>query len=711
MSAMTSTVLAERLGWALLHSFWQIAVIAMLYLVARLVFQGPSVRYWLGMVAVLSSAVWPVVDCLDPSVVTVQQRPLPAQNISSSTADKSGVNETKHGVDAASSAMEPSIGVQGSTLNQITRVVPFIAVLWSVGLCLLLLRHAGALVLLHQMRAKGIKAPDDELSAMLLQLRKKMGVTRAAQLLLSARAQVPILIGTVRPAILIPISLVTGLERRQLEAILSHELAHLRRWDDVMNLIQCGIVTLLYFHPLIWWLNHKVNEDRELCCDDLAVRRGADRVALAEALASLAVNSGPGMALAASGSGPVARRIERLLMPKTGRGLPLWPLLLILLLLAALSTPAKDEVDASRGRLLHRSGQVLNAKLAPHVAKDISAQYHKVLKARIDVRLTLDEPLQAYLSKLLSQQAPQGASCVVLSPLSGEILASAAYPEGWRPAKTKVVHDGTTGLLLGAESMKDMPFGIRERRLVLAAEGRIFGKFPLLLDGWMPSKASLGLFAFTAGKLSSTHLERLILECSTLELAVGGCRVFNGLEFIPRLVTEPHLPVTAEASALPTSPPKTMIQKWANGGFSSSDVGGAFGCGPIPKETGTPWVSWFTGFTPVKTPTLVISVFCDTPPGQEDPGDKAAAILASEVCAHLQKNGYTQMKPPLLGPPLEVHESKRRILIKPPLNQRVPRKDFDLPPKGERVQEMIDRIQSGQPRSVWPGGRSLTPPK
>ena len=97
----------------------------------------------------------------------------------------------------------------------------------------------------------------------------------------------PTVIGWLKPVVLLPASALAGLTPRQLEAILAHELAHIRRHDYLVNLLQTLVETLLFYHPAVWWLSRRIRVERENCCDDLAVSLCGDPVAYAAALADL----------------------------------------------------------------------------------------------------------------------------------------------------------------------------------------------------------------------------------------------------------------------------------------------------------------------------------------------------------------------------------------------------------------------------------------
>src|SRR2546422_656218 len=102
-------------------------------------------------------------------------------------------------------------------------------------------------------------------------LAARLRIRRPVRVLESAVVQVPAVIGWLRPVILLPASALTGLTPLQLDALVAHELAHVRRYDYLVNLIQSVIETLLFYHPAVWWASQQVREEREHCCDDLAV--------------------------------------------------------------------------------------------------------------------------------------------------------------------------------------------------------------------------------------------------------------------------------------------------------------------------------------------------------------------------------------------------------------------------------------------------------
>ncbi len=194
--------------------------------------------------------------------------------------------------------------------------LPWFVALWGLGVMLLTLRLAGGWVITRRIRRTVIDIPGDRLHETLERLTARMRVSRPVRAFRSALVEVPTVIGWLRPVILVPVGAMAGLTPAQVEALVAHELAHIRRHDYLINLLQTVVETILFYHPAVWWVSHCVREERENACDDLAVRACGDRVAYARALCDLEHLrlAAPRLALAANG-GSLLNRIRRLLDP------------------------------------------------------------------------------------------------------------------------------------------------------------------------------------------------------------------------------------------------------------------------------------------------------------------------------------------------------------------------------------------------------------
>ena len=175
----------------------------------------------------------------------------------------------------------------------------------------------------------------------------RMRISRPVRLMVSSLAQAPAVVGWLRPAILMPVGALAGLPAEHIEALLAHELAHIRRHDYLINLLQGVAEALLFYHPSVWWISNEIRAERELCCDDAAVAVCGDALTYARALATVESERPARLrtAMAANG-GSLVNRIRRLLdpsqpMPHTQPG-PGAAAALAILLLAGIGAAAMD---------------------------------------------------------------------------------------------------------------------------------------------------------------------------------------------------------------------------------------------------------------------------------------------------------------------------------------------------------------------------------
>jgi beta-lactamase regulating signal transducer with metallopeptidase domain len=184
---------------------------------------------------------------------------------------------------------------------------------WFLGVLLLSLRTAGGLILIERMRRKEIKPVGGELYERCLALQRRMGLDRVIRYCECHRLDAPAVLGWFRPAVLLPVRALTGLTEEQIEAVIAHELAHIRRLDCFVNLFQIATETLLFYHPAVWWVSQRIRAERENCCDDEAIFICGDAVNYARALTLMEEwRTAPALMMAANRS-PLAQRVVRLL--------------------------------------------------------------------------------------------------------------------------------------------------------------------------------------------------------------------------------------------------------------------------------------------------------------------------------------------------------------------------------------------------------------
>jgi TonB family protein len=193
--------------------------------------------------------------------------------------------------------------------------LPVIVLAWGLGVLVLTVNLAGAWVRSLSVR-RSASPVGEPWRSHLDNLARRVGLVRRVVLSQSTSVDVPTLIGWLRPVVVVPASVLAGLSPAQLDAILTHELAHVRRHDYLVNLFQSAVETLLFYHPAVWWLSGRIRVERELCCDDLVIAVCADRVVYARALASLEeLRIRRSVFGVAATDGNLLQRVRRILTP------------------------------------------------------------------------------------------------------------------------------------------------------------------------------------------------------------------------------------------------------------------------------------------------------------------------------------------------------------------------------------------------------------
>jgi Zn-dependent protease with chaperone function len=172
-------------------------------------------------------------------------------------------------------------------LLQLSRCLPWLDVAWLLGVAFLSIRTIGGWRMMERLRRSALVEAPETVRANFARLCRRLGIANQVSLRISGHVQGPFAMGIVRSLIILPASALMALSPQQLEAVLAHELEHVRRADYFWNLIQTSVETLFFFHPAVWWLGSRLRQLRELCCDDAAVRACADPLLYATALLRL----------------------------------------------------------------------------------------------------------------------------------------------------------------------------------------------------------------------------------------------------------------------------------------------------------------------------------------------------------------------------------------------------------------------------------------
>ncbi|MFP5263480.1 MAG: M56 family metallopeptidase [Blastocatellia bacterium] len=327
IEALLAGPIFQALGWALIHFIWQGAAVAAVYAVANAFLRrcAASVRYGLacGALAVMLASVLATLLVMGKDSArtpggqaTVNQVSAAAETIPRAGLKPPAKEEaTPREADPRGSAVSLlySWSVSLGARARFTSFLPWLVAAWIAGVLLLSMRFLGGLIVAERLKHRQASPLLEQWQQKLSALAARLRVSRPVRLCESVLVEVPTVIGWMRPVILVPATALTGLSAEQLEALLAHEMAHIRRHDYFINLLQTAVETLLFYHPAVWWVSRQIRQEREHCCDDLAVAACGSVLVYARALAELEQlrSVGPQLVVAANG-GSLLHRIQRL---------------------------------------------------------------------------------------------------------------------------------------------------------------------------------------------------------------------------------------------------------------------------------------------------------------------------------------------------------------------------------------------------------------
>lgn len=328
--------IVHALGWTIIHSFWQ-GLLIVLVLTVGLVFlrrHSSQMRYLAGYLALflltLCSAYtffWSFSAQSTGAVVSTAQIQL-------------SENPTDVTTVALSETISPTVIEENywqAFMSFVEGNLPFITMIWMLGVLILSLRFLAELAYVQRLKHQPGQLSADRYQDHLNQLAERMGIRKWVELKENIRIDSPMVIGFIKPVILVPFGLLSRLDPQQVESVLAHELAHIRRHDYLLNLFQSLVEIVLFFNPATWWISSFIRAEREHCCDDLAIAQTGDQLIFVQTLAKLEeYRTRPGsMAMAFTGrrDAGVLGRIKRILNSEEQFRLPykiFWSSLILL---------------------------------------------------------------------------------------------------------------------------------------------------------------------------------------------------------------------------------------------------------------------------------------------------------------------------------------------------------------------------------------------
>lgn len=325
---LLSPQLVHALGWTLVHTLWQAALFALLLggLLILLRKYSAQARYVVA-ISILGAFFFTVgatfYRLYTPNLPAISSQetfgsPNPEaayfgeQTTSTGTGTASVVQKTT----TASSNPAPTVSFQERMIRYYNDHLPLIVTLWLMGVLMLQLRFLGQLAFVQRLKNYGTERFPARWAGQIQELETALKISKPVRYLTSHRIGSPMVIGWLRPAVLFPPALLEELRESQIVAIIAHELAHVKRHDFLVNLLQSLFCTVFFYHPGVWWMSARIEEEREHCCDDLAIEATGQPVGYAKTLLELKESelAGASLAMAYSGNGKgFKQRITRLL--------------------------------------------------------------------------------------------------------------------------------------------------------------------------------------------------------------------------------------------------------------------------------------------------------------------------------------------------------------------------------------------------------------
>jgi uncharacterized protein (TIGR03435 family) len=314
-------------GWTLVHFLWQGAAIGLLAAAALRLLHGASAqsRYAVSCIALAAMLASPLAtayllsrDVAPPGAT----QDLAGQKLERKAFLRVAPPEAaggtflfvrrRHMAGAVPVAAATAAGRLSATVP--AGVLPALVVIWLAGVCVLLARLAGGWWRVARLHRAAWRLPASSWQPAADRLARYLGLWRVVRVVDAPCVDGPMVIGWLRPVVLLPVAAMAGLTPEQVQAILAHELAHVRRHDAAVNLLQAVAETLLFYHPAVWWMSSRIRIEREHCCDDVALDVSGDALGYASALAELESRraSGTTLVLAATG-GSLVERVRRVL--------------------------------------------------------------------------------------------------------------------------------------------------------------------------------------------------------------------------------------------------------------------------------------------------------------------------------------------------------------------------------------------------------------
>lgn len=303
----------EAIGWTIFHSLWQGALISIVLGIAILLIDNKSAKYRYALS--VTSLLLLLISCTITFVKVYHPESaafLPAAEVVSSTSNSSPLINDLNVVPETKSSLT---NIMNEAQKYFYNHLPLVVTFWFAGLLIFSLRFIGGVIYIQRLKTQGIFPLAKNMEKCIPDLIAKANIKRTIQVMESALVKVPLAIGYLKPVILFPLGMISGLPQNQVEAIIAHEIAHIKRYDYIINFLQTFTETVFFYHPSVWWISAIIRIERENCCDDIAIELCGDPLTYSKALFNIQnmKHNETSFALAAIGNcNQLLRRIKRM---------------------------------------------------------------------------------------------------------------------------------------------------------------------------------------------------------------------------------------------------------------------------------------------------------------------------------------------------------------------------------------------------------------
>ncbi len=407
----------QALGWTVLNSLWQALVVAALVgLCLYFMRKRPSrERYIVANIGLFATFIWSVFTF----VTLLQSKALSPDTVY---------------------LYHPQVPTEASLQQEIKSFftgyfemhLPLIVAIWLIGEAFFALKLAGGFLYVQRLQYFHSTPLGIEWQVKIKQLSNSLGLNKAVNISESTLVNTPVVLGWLKPIILMPVGAVNNLSIQQVEAILAHELAHIHRHDYILNIVQTLIETLMYFNPAVWWISSQIRIERENSCDDIAVSLVGNSLIYAKALASLQEiqQYAPALVLPFSeNKDQMLNRIRRILSQQQNKSNVMEKLFATFILIATvwlLSAKPDTPISSIWNKLL-------NEKLAEPISDDFKNEI-QVSKALVSIDTIPDEKKKEVMTMVKKSGEEEIELSVVNGKIeslkvNGKVIPEAEYPQ------------------------------------------------------------------------------------------------------------------------------------------------------------------------------------------------------------------------------------------------------------------------------------------